>query len=346
MKAATGFLTSAADVVAVYAWTVPAKRETIPWVCASATGNAISYLKQDVSDVHDYASIMDPKWWASRAKGGEPGRPSDWMVTIIRRWVTPFIRLMHRPVLEGSEHLPEGPFLLVANHSAIGVVEVFSLVVLWLERFKLERRLSGMAHPFGFSLWPVSTFLRNIGAIPSTYIDAEAALAGGCSVLVFPGGDYESTRPFWQADEVQFKGRKGFLRIARNAGVPIVPLGIRGSIYSAPILWRSELLAWVTIFPRVIGVKRFPLTLLGVIGAGLMLWLLPPIIGWLWTALATWAWLSSPFMLLPWLPTKVVMRIGPPLANAELFADDDLDGAYDRVVGAVQSLVAPPASRK
>jgi 1-acyl-sn-glycerol-3-phosphate acyltransferase len=55
-------------------------------------------------------------------------------------------------------------------------------------------------------------------------------------VLIFPGGDHEAFRPVWQAYRVDMANRKGFLRIARRAWVPIVPLGIRGSQFALPIL--------------------------------------------------------------------------------------------------------------
>ena len=163
-------------------------------------------------------------------------------------------------------------------------------------------------------------------------------------MLVFPGGDFEACRPIWQANRVQFAGRKGFLKLARGAQVPIVPMGIRGSHYTVPILWRSQrLLAWLLVIPRVFGIKRFPLTLLGVIGALTIPLALGPSISWPLMALVIWAWLASPFSLIPIVPASIRIRIGRPIAPEELFArdDDDLDEAYNRVVSAVQDLVTP-----
>jgi 1-acyl-sn-glycerol-3-phosphate acyltransferase len=259
--------------------------------------------------------------------------------------VEPVVRLAHRPRLEGLDLLPDdGPFMLVGNHSAaMAAGELLSFAACYLEQQGPERPLAGMAHPFAFSLWPFSTFVRGMGAVPSTYQAAEETLQQGIPVLVFPGGDYEATRPLWRANQVMFAGRKGFVRIARKLSVPIVPLGIRGSHYSVPIVWRSRLLPWLAIVPRLLGIKRFPVTLLGATGAVAIGWLAGPRLGWPVAALLTWAWLASPLPLLPWVPSTIRMRVGTPISPQELFGnggDDELDGAYDRVQTAVQQLVA------
>src|SRR5438874_1085897 len=53
---------------------------------------------------------------------------------------------------------------------------------------------------------------------------AKTALGRGACVLVYPGGDVETHRPWTARNEVRFDGRKGFLRLAQEAGVPIVPV--------------------------------------------------------------------------------------------------------------------------
>jgi hypothetical protein len=36
------------------------------------------------------------------------------------------------------------------------------------------------------------------------------------------GGDFETFRPTWRSDRIEFGGRKGFIRLALEEGVPIV----------------------------------------------------------------------------------------------------------------------------
>ena len=265
-----------------------------------------------------------------------------------RRYVAPIVRLAWRPRLEGLANLPVGPFMLVANHSGLGNAEIMSLIVAYLEHGGAERAIAPMVHPWSMNAWPQGAWMKQLGAIPSTYEAADATLAAGIPVLVFPGGDHEATRPVWQANQVQFAGRKGFLKIARKAGVPIVPLGIRGSHFTAPVLYRSgTLLPRLLIVPGLLGIrKRFPITLSAVIVAGAMAALAvagiaPP---WL-AALVAWLFAASPLATLPWIPWSISMQIGRPIAARELFGDgtDDrmLDAAYARVEDAVHALVTP-----
>jgi 1-acyl-sn-glycerol-3-phosphate acyltransferase len=256
------------------------------------------------------------------------------------RWVQPILRRAFRPRLFGAEHLPAGrPYLLVANHSAgVGLAEILCLMGLWLERFGDSRPLAGFAHPLGLKIFPASAVLKRVGAVPSTYADAAAALSAGVSLLVFPGGDHETLRPVWQARRVDFCGRRGYLRVAQAAGVPIVPLGIRGSHFTAPMLLRAGWLSWALVVPRLIGMKRWGLSVLGVI-VSLLLWFLVPLEPGL-RALLIWLWLGSPFVFWPIVPWSLRYTVGPPLEPETLFREDDpdLSAAAHSVQSAVQAL--------
>ena len=48
------------------------------------------------------------------------------------------------------------------------------------------------------------------------------------ALLVYPGGDYEVFRPSWERHKVDFDGRMGYVKLAREAGVPIVPVASVG----------------------------------------------------------------------------------------------------------------------
>lgn len=284
---------------------------------------------------------MKTAWWAARARGGDPGRIAPALLRAFALLVAPIIRIAHRPTITGVEHLRrEGPVLIVANHSGgFALSEILSLVTLYLDDLR-GLRIAALGHPFAYHLWPLPMIMRALGTVPATYDAAHAALAEGVSVLIFPGGDWEVSRPLWQAGLVDFHGRKGFLKIARAANVPIVPLGVTNSHWSVPILWRSTWLwPWVLVLPKIFGLKRYPISLLSVLGTALLLVFVPPHLGWPLAMGFAWLWMASPFTLTPIVPVTVRFTVGQPIAPDELFANDDLDAAYDRVEGEVQRLV-------
>lgn len=155
--------------------------------------------------------------WARGIHVENPGQITPHMESAVNRFLAPLVRWCHRPTLCGTENLPkDGPFLLVANHSAgTGAAEIFSFIVMYLKKVGAQRKLAGFALPLSFRLWPTSALFRGVGAIPSTYEAAADAIGKGVPLLVFPGGDYETLRLIHQAHRVDFGGRTGFLRMAR-----------------------------------------------------------------------------------------------------------------------------------
>lgn len=266
------------------------------------------------------------------------------------RLLAPIVRLLFRPTLTGVEHLPtDRPYLLVANHSAgLAAAEVFAFAACWLTHPELgvDRPIAGFAHPAGFVLYPISQLMPAVGAIPSTYAHAHRTLARGIPILVFPGGDHEALRPIWLANRVDFGGRQGFLRIAREARVPIVPMGIRGAHWTAPMLVRSRWLATILILPRLLfSQRRWGISVFG-LAVAVLIATLAPWAPWV-RALVAFLWLGSPLAFSPWIPATIRMRIGPRVEADALFSrdagddpkGDDLVAALARVEREVQRLV-------
>ena len=278
-----------------------------------------------------------------------PGTASASFRTFLSLW-RPIIRAVLRPRVEGWEHLPDGPYLLVANHSGGGVAELVAIAERWLV-CQPKRRLATMAHPVAFHVPGAAAFVRNGGAIPSTRRHALEALDSGTPVMVFPGGDHEAFRPLWQHKQVDFAGRRGFLRLARTAWVPIVPLGISGSHITVPILWRSRVLPWVGIVPRLAGLKRLPVSLPLVLALVLTYAAASTVMSPPAAAALAWVWLAFPVpALVPMVPTSIRFRFGAPITPESLFGERQppageadeatLAAARDRVQATVQALVA------
>src|SRR3954453_14109937 len=148
--------------------------------------------------------------------------------------------LYFRGEVRGLGNIPEeGPVLLVGNHSG-GTLppdpHVFTLA--FCTYFGVERRFYQLAHNLVLSM-PGLGMLRKFGTVAASPENARKALRAGAAVLVYPGGDYEVHRPIWERHRIDFDGRKGWIRLALQENVPIVPLVAIGGQETALFLSRG-----------------------------------------------------------------------------------------------------------
>src|SRR5438874_4852511 len=132
--------------------------------------------------------------------------------------------LYFRADVKGLENIPDaGPVLLVGNHSGGNVIPDTQIFMLAFNTyFGVERPFYQLAHNLILTL-PGLSWLRKMGAVAASRENAHKALASGAALLVYPGGDYETNRPSWQSSSVDFAGRKGFIHLALERKLPILP---------------------------------------------------------------------------------------------------------------------------
>jgi 1-acyl-sn-glycerol-3-phosphate acyltransferase len=140
--------------------------------------------------------------------------------------VTPGIKRSHRAEVRNMDNVPAaGGALVVSNHSGgMFTPDVFLFSPVYYETFGYDRPVYTLGHD-GLFMGPMDGWLRRLGVIEASRANAAAALHSGAVVLVFPGGDYDSYRPTFEANKVDFNGRTGYVRTAVEAGVPIVSIG-------------------------------------------------------------------------------------------------------------------------
>ena len=161
--------------------------------------------------------------------------------------------------VRGLDNVPEGPVLLVGNHSGGLLTQDTSAVLVAWHRQRAEP-LSILGLDAAFTVPGLGTLMRKIGAVPASHDGAEHALSRGCSVIVYPGGAEEAFRPFRDRNRVDFRGRSGFVRLALRNGIPVFPAVGHGGHHTLLILRRGERLSrWfgldalrVNVFPIVI----------------------------------------------------------------------------------------------
>lgn len=183
------------------------------------------------------------------------------------RAVLPFVERLNRHYfslrVEGTEHLRAGPVLYVGNHNGgiMGPDLFCTLATLW-RTLGPETPLYALAHDFAMRQFtPLGRFLQAVGAIRASRGNAERALTSGASVLVYPGGDIDAYRHFSRRNEVVILPRTGFVRIAQQCGVPIVPIVAYGAHRSAIIFHEGKWLAELLRLQRWARLERFPLAL-------------------------------------------------------------------------------------
>lgn len=111
------------------------------------------------------------------------------------RLLEPFVDY-HRLTLRGEDHLAPGPALLVSNHSGGGSLGDALFVVAWYRRHGYADPIHVLAHDAFFQVPVIGRLLNEIGVLRACPSSARDALAAGRKVLVFPGSDHDSLRPF------------------------------------------------------------------------------------------------------------------------------------------------------
>jgi 1-acyl-sn-glycerol-3-phosphate acyltransferase len=184
-----------------------------------------------------------------------------------------------RAEVRGFEHVPEAPTLLVGNHNGgIVIPDTWITGLGWYAYFGVERPMRSLVHSMAISMPLAGEILRRTGAMPASPQNAKEALQRGEDVLVYPGGDVETWRPWSKRGEIDFDQRTGFLRLAAEEGVPIVPVVSIGAHETFRVLTDGKDIAKRLGVDKRLRLKVFPITLalpFGIMPGVLPHWPLP-----------------------------------------------------------------------
>jgi 1-acyl-sn-glycerol-3-phosphate acyltransferase len=233
--------------------------------------------------------------------------------------------LYFRGEVRGLGNIPEdGPVLLVGNHSGGNVTPdttVFTLA--YCAYFGVERPFYQLAHNLVLSM-PGLSFLRKYGTVAASPSNAQTALSAGAALLVYPGGDWEVHRPTLDRNRVDFNRRKGFIRLALEHDVPLVPVVSIGGQETALFISRGDRLARLFGLDRMFRLKVLPISLALPWGLNIgdMLGHIP-------------------------LPAKITIEVLPPIYLREEFGPEpDLDEVYDHVTRLMQDTLDAMAAER
>ena len=170
--------------------------------------------------------------------------------------------LYFRADVRGLHNIPEeGGVLLVGNHSGGNLTpdtHVFTLA--FTTYFGVERRFHQLAHNLVLA-FPGLSMLRKYGTVAASHENAHKALSSGAALLVYPGGDYEVHRPTWEQTRIDWNGRKGYVRLALEQDVPIVPVVAIGGQETALFLSRGQRLARLLQLDKMFRLKVLPINI-------------------------------------------------------------------------------------
>ena len=237
----------------------------------------------------------------------------DYIRRVLPLWRTA-LRTYFRAEVRGLDNVEKtGPVLLVGNHSGgTTIVDTFVFATAFYAHFGPDRRFHQLAHDVAARL--PGTGLSRWGTVAASHENAHKAFDRNAPVLVYPGGDWETFRPTWHSDRIEFAGRKGFIRLALDRGVPIVPVVAIGGQETALFTTRGERAAEATGWARLTRIKVLPVAFAPPFGATV---------------------LDLPGRV-P-LPAKITVEVRPPINLVERFGPEpETDRVYAEITGEMQ----------
>lgn len=235
----------------------------------------------------------------------------------------PLLATWFRPVVRGVERVPAGPCLYVGNHNGgLCSADTFIFATSVYRAHGIDAVPFGLGHEVVISLPLMHQVLVPLGAVRASHDNARRLFARGRKVLVYPGGDLDSMRPFRDRDRVVFGPRRGYVRLALSAGVPIVPVVAAGAHATSLVLTDGRSLARSLGLERKLRLGVCPVTLS--VPWGLVIGITPP--------------------YLP-LPTRIFVEVMEPIAfeqSGEEAARDDayVERCHERVHSAMEATLA------
>jgi 1-acyl-sn-glycerol-3-phosphate acyltransferase len=173
----------------------------------------------------------------------------------VTRVVLALITFLHRSYFRtevfGTENVPQGRALFVANHS--GQIPVDATLIAGALMLDVNPPVfaRSMVEKWAQQIPFVSVFFPRIGQVLGAPDNARRLLAAGHTLLVFPEGVRGISKPY--ADKYKLaKFGLGFMRLALETNTPIVPISVIGGEEQYPAVANLSSVA------RLFGMPSFP----------------------------------------------------------------------------------------
>ncbi len=177
-------------------------------------------------------------------------------------WLGPLLDRYFTPEVQGLDRVPPGAALYVGNHNGgLCSADTFILCQHLFHRWGLDAVPYGLGHDLAVKMPGLAHILVPLGAVRAGSGIAQRLFEQGRKVMVYPGGDLDSLRPYRDRNRVVFGGSQGYLRLALRAGVPLVPVVAAGAHATFVVLDDGRWLARGLGLDRMFRLKVWPITL-------------------------------------------------------------------------------------
>ncbi len=165
--------------------------------------------------------------------------------------------------VQGWQHVPESPVMVVSNHSGgTTIPDVWGFLGAWYQNFGVHRPIHPMAHEFVLATRLTGEYFARRGVLRGSRQLARSVLTTWRrDLMVMPGGDVDTWRPYSERYRVRFGGRTGYARTALEARVPIVPLAHAGAHETLIVLTDGRRLARALHLPEIARASIWPVHL-------------------------------------------------------------------------------------
>jgi 1-acyl-sn-glycerol-3-phosphate acyltransferase len=170
-----------------------------------------------------------------------------------------------------------------------------------------HRHVRPLVANFAFRSGWMANVVARVGCVRASMETALPMLARGELVAVFPEGLKGVGKMFRERYRLARFGRGGFVRLAREAQVPLLPVAIVGAEEIHPVIGK------ITRFAEPLGIPYIPIT-------------------------PTFPWLG-PLGLLP-VPTKWTIQIGAPIAAPQPGDEEGTSRVAEVVRSAIDAMIA------
>ena len=210
--------------------------------------------------------------------------------------------------LLGIENVPDdGAALLVGNHSG-GIPYDGAMLLHGIRRdHPRHRYVRPLIANFAFRSGWMANVVARVGCVRASMETALPMLARGDLVAVFPEGLRGVGKLYRERYRLARFGRGGFVRLAREAQVPLLPVAVVGAEEIHPVIGK------ITRFAEPLGIPYIPIT-------------------------PTFPWLG-PLGLLP-VPTKWTIQIGKPIAPPKRGDEEGTPRVAEDVRSAIDGMIA------